>query len=124
MGNGFAIIPDNETLYSPVDAKVTVLMEDSCHACGLEMANGMEVLLHIGLDTVEMKGDGFRYLVSQNQMVKAGDPLIQFNKAKIKAAGHPDVTICVITEEGNAKDIKFMTGMDVTANKTIVATFE
>jgi len=124
MGSGFAIIPDNETLYSPADAKVTVMMEDSCHACGLQLANGMEILLHIGIDTVEMKGDGFRYLVSQDQTVKAGEPLIQFNKAKIKAAGHPDVVVCVVTEEGNAGNIQFRTGMDVSAGKTTVATFE
>ena len=59
MGDGFAIIPENETLYSPVDAEVSVLMEGSRHAVGLTMANGMEVLLHIGIDTVDMNGDGF-----------------------------------------------------------------
>ena len=67
MGDGIAIIPENETLYAPADAQVASLMEDSKHACGLRLADGMEILLHIGLDTVNMKGDGFSYLVKQGQ---------------------------------------------------------
>lgn len=124
MGEGLAIVPDNETLYSPVDAEVSVLMEGSRHACGLSMANGMEVLLHIGIDTVDMNGDGFEYLVSQGQTVKAGDPLVRFSKEKIKAAGHPDVTVCIITEEGNAKNIQFKTGMQAKAQETEIVSFE
>ena len=124
MGDGLAIVPENETLYSPADAEVTVLMEGSRHAVGLSMANGMEVLLHIGIDTVDMNGDGFEYLISEGQKVKAGTPLIRFSREKIKAAGHPDVTVCIITEEGNAKNIQFTTGIQAKAGETEVASFE
>ena len=124
MGDGFAILPETETLYAPADAEVTVLMEDSRHACGLKLANDMEILLHIGLDTVDMKGDGFEYLVSPGQHVKAGDALIRFDRDKIKAAGHRDVTVCVVTEEGNAGNIRFMTGMHAVEKETVVAVFE
>lgn len=124
MGDGLAIVPENETLYSPVDAEVSVLMEGSRHACGLTMANGMEVLLHIGIDTVDMNGDGFEYLVTQGQKVKAGDALVRFSREKIKAAGHPDVTVCIITEEGNAKNIQFHTGIQAKAQETEIASFE
>ena len=124
MGDGLAIIPTGEVLYAPADAEVAVLMEDSRHACGLKLANNMEVLLHIGIDTVEMAGDGFEYLVSPGQKVKAGDALIRFDRAKIKAAGHPDTTVCIITDEGDAKNIRFTTGMDVEAKETAVVTFE
>lgn len=123
MGEGFAIQPENDVLYAPADAKVTVMMDDSKHACGLELDNKMEVLLHIGIDTVDMKGDGFEYLVSLNQRVKAGTPLIRFDREKIKAADHPDVTVCVIVEPGEAKDIKFNTGIYAEAGKTEVARF-
>lgn len=112
MGEGLAIVPDSEVLCAPADAEVTVLMEDSRHACGLKLANGMELLLHIGIDTVDMKGDGFTYEVSAGQRVKAGEPLVRFSREKIKAAGHPDVTVCIITEPGNAKGIEFHTGME------------
>lgn len=124
MGDGVAIIPESGVLYSPADAEVTVLMEDSRHACGLRLANGMEVLLHVGIDTVDMNGDGFTYMVTQGQMVKEGDPLIRFDRAKIKAAGHPDTTVCIITDEGDAQNIKFATGMLAAEKRTVVATFE
>lgn len=124
MGEGIAIIPENDVLYAPVDAEVTMLMEDSRHACGLALENEMEILLHVGIDTVEMKGDGFEYLVSENQKVKAGTPLIRFDREKIREAGHPDVTVCIITEEGNAKNIQFRTGMQAEANKTEIVSFK
>lgn len=124
MGDGIAIIPEDDTLYAPADAQVAVLMQDSKHACGLKLANGMEILLHIGLDTVNMQGDGFEYLITQGQFVKEGTPLIKFDREKIKKAGYRDVTICVVSETGNAKNITFETGMEATANKTQVASWE
>ncbi len=124
MGGGMAVIPENDTLYAPADAEVAVLMQESRHACGLKLSNGMEVLLHIGIDTVSMNGDGFEYLVWEGQKVSAGTPLIRFDRAKIKAAGHPDVTVCIITGEGAAQDIQFHTGMHVTEKETVVAAFK
>ena len=123
MGDGLAIFPENDTLCAPCDGEVTVLMDESRHACGLTLENGMEILLHIGIDTVEMKGDGFEYLVSLNQKVKAGTPLVRFDREKIRAAGHPDVTVCIVTEEGSAKDFEFKTGIHADAGKTEIASF-
>ena len=57
------------------------------------------ILLHIGIDTVDMAGDGFTYLVSLGQQVKAGDALIRFDREKIRQAGHPDTTVCVVSAE-------------------------
>lgn len=74
MGEGIAIIPENETIYAPADATVNLLMQESRHACGLKLANGAEILLHIGIDTVAMNGDGFEYLVKEGQKVSAGTP--------------------------------------------------
>ena len=124
MGDGMAIIPENETLYAPADAEITMLMPESRHACGLKLRNDMDVLLHIGVDTVDMKGDGFTYLVQEGQKVHAGTPLITFDRAKIKAAGHPDITVCIITDEGNAQNIQFQTGRHVKENETTIATFQ
>ena len=124
MGDGMAIIPENETLYAPADAEITMLMPESRHACGLKLRNNMEVLLHIGVDTVDMKGDGFTYLVQEGQKVHAGTPLITFDRAKIKAAGHPDITVCIITDEGSAQNIQFQTGRHVKENETTIATFQ
>lgn len=71
-----------------------------------------------------MNGDGFEYLVEEGQKVSAGAPLIKFDREKIKAAGHPDVTVCIVTEEGNAQDIQFHTGMNVKVNETTIASFK
>lgn len=124
MGEGIAIVPENDTLYAPADAAVSMLMQESGHACGLTLNNGAELLLHIGIDTVDMKGDGFEYLVSEGQNVSAGTPLIRFDRAKIKAAGHPDTTVCIVTEPGGAEHIRFLTGMESRAKETVVAVFE
>ena len=123
MGDGLAILPENDTLYAPCDGEVTVLMDESRHACGLTLENGMEILLHIGIDTVEMQGDGFEYLVSLNQKVKQGTPLVRFDREMIRTAGHPDVTVCIVTEEGNAKDFEFVTDIHAEAGKTEIVLF-
>ena len=124
MGEGFAIIPENETIYAPADATVSLLMQESRHACGLKLANGAEILLHIGIDTVAMKGDGFEYLVKEGQKVSAGTPLIKFDKKKISEAGYVDTIICVITEPGNMENIKFVTGIHAIEKETTVAKTE
>lgn len=120
MGDGVAIIPEADVVCSPVDARVCVLMEDSRHACGLVMDNGMEILLHVGIDTVKMQGNGFEYLVKKDQHVKAGTPLIRFDRDKIKAAGYADTTLCIITDAGNAGEVSFITGIKAEAGKTVV----
>lgn len=124
MGEGFAIIPEKETIYAPADATVSLLMQESRHACGLKLANDAEILLHIGIDTVAMNGDGFEYLVKEGQKVSAGTPLIKFDKKKINEAGYVDTIICVITESGNMKNVNFMTGIHATAKETTVAEME
>ena len=124
MGEGCAIIPENETVYAPADATVNLLMQESRHACGLKLANGAEILLHIGIDTVAMKGDGFEYLVKEGQKVSAGTPLIKFDKKKISEAGYVDTIICVIAEPGNMENIVFMTGIYAIEKETTVAKTE
>ena len=121
MGDGLAIWPESNVVCAPADATVTVLMQDSRHAVGLTMDNGMEILLHVGIDTVDMQGDGFTYLIEDGQRVKKGMPLIEFDREKIKAAGHPDVTICVITDQGNVNQIEMYTGIQAKCNETVVA---
>lgn len=124
MGEGCAIIPENETVYAPADATVNLLMQESRHACGLKLANGAQILSHIGIDTVAMKGDGFEYLVKEGQKVSAGTPLIKFDKKKISEAGYVDTIICVIAEPGNMENIVFMTGIYAIEKETTVAKIE
>lgn len=123
MGDGLAIEPTSNTVLAPADAKVSVVMQDSKHACGLELENGMELLIHVGIDTVDMNGDGFELLVNEGDIVKTGTPLIRFDINKIKAANHPTTTVFIVTEAGQAKDIQYLTGVDAQAAQTAVITF-
>ncbi|MDO4175348.1 MAG: PTS system trehalose-specific EIIBC component [Eubacteriales bacterium] len=124
MGDGIAIEPTNNTVYAPADAQVTVVMEDSKHACGLTLSNGMELLIHVGIDTVDMGGDGFELFVQVGDTVRRGDKLISFDPEKIKAAGHPTVTVFAVTDEGDASNVQFHTGMQAEAGKTVVVSYE
>jgi len=96
MGDGIGIKPTEETIYAPADGVVAVTMDDSKHAIGLKLNSGKDVLIHIGIDTVEMNGAGFEYLVEKNQSVKAGQPLLRFSKKEIAAAGKKDTVVCVV----------------------------
>ena len=95
--------------------------EGTNHACGILLDNGAEILLHIGLDTVGMNGDGFTPLVKEGDKVKRGDKLIAFDPEKIKAAGHPCVTVLVVTEEAD-QTLQMRTGMEVQAGQDIILT--
>lgn len=120
MGDGIAIEPANTVVTAPADCDVSVVMADTGHACGLTMPNGVEVLIHVGVDTVDMGGDGFRLLVNEGDHVKAGQPLIEFDPEKIKAAGHPCTTMLIVTAEGSASGITMHSGMEAKAGETTV----
>lgn len=121
LGDGLAIEPEEGILRAPADGTVAVVMDGSLHACGLVLDNGMEVLLHIGLDTVDMKGDGFTAFVKAGDRVKAGDDLISFDRDKIRKAGHKDMVILVLTNPGEAGTIRWKTAGTVRAKTDIVA---
>jgi PTS system N-acetylglucosamine-specific IIC component len=101
MGPGVAIEPSGDTVVAPADATVGATF-DSSHAVALVLADGTELLIHVGIDTVGMKGDGFETLVQKGQSVREGTPLLRFDRARIRAAGHPDITPVIILNNENA----------------------
>ena len=109
LGDGVAIKPEDGVLRAPADAMVAVVMEESLHACGLV------------LDTVDMKGDGFRAFVKPGDRVRAGEELIAFDREKIAGAGHSDMVIMVLTNPGNSGAISWQTGRRVRALADAVA---
>ena len=125
MGDGLAIEPaaGADTVVAPADATVAATMPGSNHAIGLALDDGMELLVHVGVDTVEMGGDGFSCLVEQGQRVSAGQPLMTFSAEKIRAAGHPTAVAFVVTGEGSATGLALLDGMDAEAGVTTVATY-
>ena len=100
VGKGSLIIPSEGKIYSPVDGEIT-MVADSKHALGLTSSSGLEILIHIGLDTVELNGEPYTSHVSQGQKVNAGDLLMEFDIEKIKAAGKSPESPVIIT---NAED--------------------
>lgn len=104
LGDGIAIIPQGNHIYSPCDGVVSSVV-DSKHAIGIRSDNGFELLIHVGIDTVNLKGEHYKYSVNNGQKVKAGDLLLNFNSTKIKHAGYSLTTPIVITESDAAKTI-------------------
>lgn len=124
LGDGVAIEPIDNVLVAPADAEVSVVMEGNFHACGLTLANGIDILLHVGINTVEMNGDGFTSHIKVGDKVKAGDKLITFDLNKISEAGYSATTMMVITEDESTNKAIYYTGMDAKAGKEIIAKFE
>ncbi|WP_414052972.1 beta-glucoside-specific PTS transporter subunit IIABC [Macrococcus animalis] len=104
MGKGIAIIPDDNTVYSPADGEVMSLFPTG-HAIGIKTINGAEVLIHIGVDTVKLEGKHFTKLVAQGDKVVKGQPLIQFDREAIIAEGYDVVTPVIMTNTNVAKDV-------------------
>ena len=96
MGRGIAIKPSQGVVYAPADAEVTIAFATG-HAYGLKTSNGAEILIHVGIDTVSMGGEGFDQKVAQGDKVKAGDVLGTFEAEKIAAAGLDDTTMVIVT---------------------------
>lgn len=107
MGQGLAIKPEDNTLYSPVDGKVEIVFETG-HAYAITSTQGAEILLHIGIETVSMAGDGFVSLVTAGQMVKKGDLLGQFDSTKIAQAGLDDTTMIIVTNSNDYHNINLL----------------
>ena len=124
MGDGVAIEPTNTVVTAPADCDVSVVMADTGHACGLTLPNGVELLIHVGVDTVDMGGEGFKLLVSEGDHVKAGQPLIEFDPEKIRAAGHPCTTMLIVTADGSASNITMHTGNNAKAGETAVISWD
>ena len=122
MGDGIAIEPSNDLVLAPADATVGVVMADTGHACGLVFENGMEMLIHVGVDTVDMNGDGFKLFVKEGDTVREGDPLIRFDKAK--SSGRTSLCHCIYHHRRRqCQDIEYMTGFEAVAGQTPVIRF-
>ena len=106
LGQGVGIVPEDEYVYSPIDGEISSVAE-SKHAIGISGENDMEVLIHVGVDTVEMKGDGFVDYVKEGDKVKKGQKLMKFDRAKIKAANHPDTVVLLLTNSDDYEGVKF-----------------
>jgi PTS system sucrose-specific IIC component len=105
LGVGVGVQPTDEVVVAPFDGEITSVAE-SKHAVGVA-ANDMELLIHVGVDTVAMNGDGFDCLVKEGDQVKAGQPLIRFSREKIKAAGYSDTVAVLLTNSDDLEGVEY-----------------
>lgn len=119
MGEGIAIEPTDNHVYAPDDAQITAVFERSKHAIGLTLTNGVELLIHCGIDTVNLTNNEFNYHVSLNQQVKKGDLLISFNPDAIIKAGYPLITPIIIVNSTQYQQITLTDKTDVTTQDIV-----
>ena len=121
LGDGYAVKPVNGTIVSPADGKI-IDVQDSHHAYGIQTNDGLELLVHIGIDTVSLNGEGFTPCVKNGDKVKAGQALCEVDLGKIQAAGYPTDTVVLIT---NIDEIKYfnVTIGEAKAGETEVLTY-
>ena len=119
MGKGVAIDPTDNKVYAPFNGTIEFIA-DTKHAIGLLSEDGVEVLIHVGMDTVKMKGRGFNVKTSVNSKVKAGDLLLEFDRSAIEKEGYPLVTPVVITNSDEYEDKALCINEEVKNGKSII----
>jgi PTS system beta-glucosides-specific IIC component len=119
MGKGVAILPTEGKVVSPVNGVVTTLFK-SKHAIGITSEDGVEILIHVGMDTVQLDGEHFTSHINQGDTVKAGDLLVEFDMDKINEAGYSLVTPVIVTNTANYLDVLSTNKEDVSTNNVVL----
>lgn len=120
MGKGIAIDPVKGELIAPADGEITTVFPTG-HAIGLTTKDGAEILMHIGMDTVELEGKGFEVFVKQGDQVRAGDLLVRFDIEAIKAAGYSVITPIVVTNTDHFADVLELNQEEIIASEDFLA---
>lgn len=102
LGPGCAVWPEDDVVYAPVSGTITAAMG---HAMGIQAEDGTEVLVHVGVDTVEMGGKGFTAHANEGSKVSAGQPLLTVDRTAVKAAGHPDCVVVAVTNGDDFSEV-------------------
>lgn len=116
VGSGVGIIPEEDLLVAPEDGEITMVFETH-HALGLKTSNGAEILFHIGIDTVQLNGEGFETFVKQGDKVTKGQQLIAFNRQLIQEKGYDDTVIFVVTNQ-DKYEVKALNNQEQVSNQT------
>ena len=119
MGNGIAIEPTDNKVYAPFNGEIEFIAE-SKHAIGLKSEDGVELLIHVGMDTVQMDGKGFDVKVKANEKVKAGELLLEFDKEGIQKAGYSLITPVVITNSFEFEQKQLCLDQEISYGKSII----
>lgn len=123
MGDGFAVEPLNGKVVSPVSGEIIQVFPTK-HAIGIKTAGGAEILIHIGIDSVTMKGDGFTTHVEEGDRVEVGDPLVDFDVALVEEKAASIITPVVVTNQDELDSLSKETAVDVIAGETPLLTMQ
>ena len=118
VGDGIAIKPTSGTVVAPCDGKVVQIFPTN-HAVGIETSTGLDLLIHIGIDTVELKGDGFKRLVEEGEPVKKGQPILEVDLKRIEELGKSIISPFIITNADEVEFKEYKMG-EVQAGETVV----
>ncbi|WP_315068577.1 PTS glucose transporter subunit IIA [uncultured Clostridium sp.] len=121
-GDGVAIDPTGDVIVAPADGHLALIFNTK-HAFALALDNGVELLVHIGIDTVSLNGEGFEQLVEAGTKVKAGTPIIKIDRDFILSKGFSLITPVLVTNMDAVKDLKADVNKDVVAGQSEVVTF-
>ena len=119
LGKGIAIKPAVGKVFAPADGKIEMMI-DSLHAVSMTTAGGVEVLIHVGLDTVALKGRHFKGCVKEGDTVKRGDLLIEFDMEAIKAEGYDTISPVIICNTDDYSGIERVTGKQVQVGEAVI----
>ncbi|WP_312712334.1 PTS sugar transporter subunit IIA [Proteiniclasticum ruminis] len=122
-GDGLAIDPTGDTVVAPADGELTMLFGTK-HAFGMTLDKGVQILVHIGLDTVSLNGEGFTALKNQGDMVKKGEPIVKIDRELIQGKGLSLITPVIFTDMDVLKSFEAQLGIDVIAGETTVLTYK
>ena len=122
-GDGLAIDPTGDTVVAPADGELTMLFGTK-HAFGMTLDKGVQILVHIGLDTVSLNGEGFTALKNQGDMVKKGERIVKIDRELIQGKGLSLITPVIFTDMDVLKSFEAQLGIDVIAGETTVLTYK
>ncbi len=122
MGDGIAILPHGNEIVAPCDCKV-IMISETKHALGLETADGMQMILHIGIDTVKRNGQGFKVYCDNEALVKTGDLLIEFERENLEEEGFDTTVLLVFVDDKKFTFQSMKKEGDVTGGKSIVTKY-
>lgn len=120
LGEGIAIKPTSDVIVSPIKGKVAMIMEESKHAIAITSKDGFQILIHIGLDTVNLRGEGFTVLTSVDSEVEVGTPLIKFDENILKLKNISSITMLVITESAGYNITSIFENLDSVSGDTTI----
>jgi len=124
MGEGIAIKLNDNKIFSPCDGNIVTIMKESKHAIGIKTNDNMEILIHVGLDTVHLKGEGFILHCEEEKRVKKGDLLLEFNKESLKEKSIDDITMLIITNSNEHEVLNFHIGKVMKAEESILLEYK